>query len=42
MHQAEARELATYWAGVTKAASPTTAPQAEAYDMDVTTVKQAS
>ena len=30
--QAEARELAHYWAGVTKAASPTCAPQAQRYD----------
>ena len=39
--QAEARELAHYWAGVTKAASPTCAPQAQRYDLDATAVAQA-
>ena len=38
MPQAEARELADYWKGVTKAASPTCAPQATDFDLDVNEV----
>ena len=38
MPQEEARELADYWKGVTTAASPTCAPQATDFDLDVNEV----